>query len=124
MKSLKFFSQTLILAATAGISLAQQPTHRQQFDDAEVAWEMGKYPDALQAFIRLMEGPNAAAYFERIALITGELYHTYELTNDGAAPRVSPDGRYVGYESGDARAITIVDVRNGMKKVATISGSS
>src|SRR4029079_7392271 len=33
-------------------------------------------------------------------LQTGELYKTTELTDDGELPVLSPDGRYVGYESG------------------------
>ena len=35
-----------------------------------------------------------------IALATGELYTTTELTTDGNAPRFSPDGRSLTYESG------------------------
>ena len=40
------------------------------------------------------------ADIEAIALQTGELYRTTELTTDGAVPRFSPDGRTLLYETG------------------------
>ena len=124
MKSLKFATVFVSLLTFAQPSHAMQLTHQEQMQEATIAWEMGKYPDALQAFLRLIEGPNSATYFDRIALITGELFHTYELTTDGAAARVSPDGRFVAFENGESRMINIVDVRAGMKQVASIAGGS
>ena len=53
----------------------------------------------LPAAARLAAGD---AVLEPIALRTGELYQTTEVTADGALARFSPDGRYVTYESGAA----------------------
>ena len=67
---------------------------------ADLAWERGDYPAALAAYLRLLDSPDAAAVLEPIALRTGELYATTELTHDGAVPQFSPDGRYLLYETG------------------------
>ena len=67
---------------------------------ADLAWERGDYPAALAAYLRLLDSPDAASVLEPIALRTGELYATTELTRDGALPQFSPDGRYLLYETG------------------------
>ena len=66
---------------------------------ADLAWERGDYPAALAGYLRLLDSPDAAV-LEPIALRTGELYATTELTRDGALPQFSPDGRYLLYETG------------------------
>ena len=55
---------------------------------------------ALTRYQQLLASADAEAFLESIALQTGELYVTTELTADGAAPRFSPDGRYITYETG------------------------
>jgi hypothetical protein len=67
---------------------------------ADLAWEMGGYPAALAAYLQLLDGPDADAMLEPIALRTGELYHALEVTTDGALPRFSPDDRHFIYEHG------------------------
>jgi hypothetical protein len=64
------------------------------------AWDKGDYVAALTAYQDLLSGPDAAAALEPIALQTGELFRTIELTDDGAAPSFSPDSRYVSFETG------------------------
>ena len=66
---------------------------------ADLAWERGDYPTALAGYLRLLDSTDAAV-LEPIALRTGELYATTELTRDGALPQFSPDGRYLLYETG------------------------
>jgi Tol biopolymer transport system component len=68
--------------------------------DAELAWDRGDYPAALRTYLALMEAPDADRLLEPIALQTGELYRTMELTTDGGAPKFSPDGRHLTYEVG------------------------
>src|SRR5262245_22059742 len=53
------------------------------------AWEAGKYPAALQDLRTLIQSPASAEYFERIALLTGELYVSTVLTTDGRNPKIS-----------------------------------
>src|SRR5262245_8595554 len=66
-------------AATAVRPIAPET----QWQRAVDAWEAGKYPDALNDLRALMKSPAAPEYFERVALITGELFVTTVLTNDG-----------------------------------------
>jgi Tol biopolymer transport system component len=67
---------------------------------ADLAWERGDYPAALTGYLKLLDSQDAASVLESIALRTGELYQTIELTRDGAAPQFSPDGRHILYEHG------------------------
>jgi Tol biopolymer transport system component len=69
-------------------------------ESAALAWERGDYVAALTAYLQILDSPGAAAALDTIALQTGELYHTTELTADGSAPQFSPDGAYVAYETG------------------------
>ena len=62
--------------------------------------EGSSYPEALRAFSKLLEAPGGDQYLEEIALITGELYRTTELTRDGRSIRVSASGKLASYESG------------------------
>jgi Tol biopolymer transport system component len=71
-----------------------------RLETAALAWERGDYITALTAYGQILDSPDAAAALEPIALQTGELYVTSELTADGAAPQFSPDGKYVAYETG------------------------
>ena len=94
---------------------AVSATRRAPSDDldaAEHAWDRGDYITALQTYARLLSSPDAAQYLERIALITGELFQTAEITADGRAPRISSDGRLLAYEAGAATApvIRVVDL--------------
>jgi hypothetical protein len=70
------------------------------WQSATLAWERGDYVTALTGYLQILDSPDGAAALESIALQTGELYHTAELTADGAAPLFSPDGRYLAYEAG------------------------
>ena len=71
---------------------------------ARLAWERGDYPEALRAFTVLLESAGAERYLDEIALITGELYKTTELTRDGRAVRVSPSGKLASFETGTGPA--------------------
>src|SRR5687768_5336997 len=67
---------------------------------AHEAWDRGDYAVALKAYISIVDKPEGGAALEEIAIKTGELYRTRELTADGRAPRFSPDGRFLAYETG------------------------
>jgi Tol biopolymer transport system component len=71
-----------------------------RLESAALAWEGGDYIAALTAYVQILDSPEAPAALETIALQTGELYGTSELTTDGAAPQFSPDGKYAAYETG------------------------
>jgi dipeptidyl aminopeptidase/acylaminoacyl peptidase len=67
--------------------------------EASLAWDRGDYVSALTTYLKVLPSATASE-IESIALQTGELYTTTELTADGSAPRFSPDGRYLSYETG------------------------
>ena len=67
---------------------------------ASDAWDRGDYVTALTAYQDLLSGPDAASALEPIALQTGELFRTIELTPNGANPTFSPDSRHFAFETG------------------------
>lgn len=79
---------------------------------AALAWDRGDYTTALKLYLEILDSPNAAASLEQIALQTGELYKTTELTRDGEAPLFAPDSRRVAFETGSglARKTLIIPV--------------
>ena len=70
------------------------------FDAATDAWERGDYATALTGYLQVLAAPGSDAFIEPIALTTGELFETRELTADGRAPRFSADNTYIVYETG------------------------
>jgi len=70
------------------------------FATANDAWERGDYIAALNGYIGLLTAPGGDTFLEPIAQTTGEVFQTRELTTDGRAPRFSPDGRFLVYETG------------------------
>lgn len=89
-------------AATPATGTAPDVLYRR----ATEAWEAGAYPDALSSLLPLMKGPAAAEYLDRVALLTGELFVTTELTTDGRNPKISPSGQYAAYEMGPTTDVT------------------
>ena len=100
-----------VCLAVVGIVLAglgaapQQDPADARFDKARLAWDTGDFVRALEEFEGLLTGPDGGRFFERIALLTGELYKTSEITKDGRAVRISPDGAYAAYETGSRSAV-------------------
>ena len=68
--------------------------------------------------------PPSQADLDAIALQTGELYRTTELTTDGALPRFSPDGRTLLYETGPglARLTRILPANGSTVPVTELHG--
>jgi hypothetical protein len=93
---------------------------------AERAWGRGDYVVALEALDRLLAAPDAAAYRQRIALLTGELHQVRELTPDGARPQFAPDGAHLSYETGTgiARRTRIVRTADGRVVTELVGGSA
>jgi Tol biopolymer transport system component len=96
------------------------------FATANEAWERGDYIAALNGYIALLNGPGGDTFIEPIAQTTGELFETRELTRDGRAPRFSPDGRFLAYETGleTSRRTTILKNDATRAAVADLAGVS
>jgi dipeptidyl aminopeptidase/acylaminoacyl peptidase len=120
----------IALAGVAMLALVTAVTGQQapkpDFDAATLAWDRGDYVAALAAYKALLAAPGSEKWLEPVALQTGELYQTREITADGANPRFSPDGRFVAYETGagTARLTRVVEPAAGMRVAAEVKGHS
>ena len=93
-------------------------------ETAALAWDRGDYVSALTTYLQVLEGAPTDEALEVIALQTGELFHTTELTTDGDAPLFSPDGRYLLFESGPLpdRSIHLARPADPRAAVVTLQG--
>ena len=99
------FGAAALLAQAPAPPAAQAPTAisaDERWLRAVDTWQAGSYPAALADLQTLMKSPAAAQYLDRVALLTGELYATVELTTNGRNPRISADGAVASYETGPA----------------------
>ena len=114
----------LIVALLTSTSGQQAP--KPDLVTAGLAWDRGDYVAALAAYKALLSAPGGEQWLEPIALKTGELFRTREITADGSNPRFSPDGRFVAYEtgSGPARVTRVVEPAAGMRVAAEVRGHS
>ena len=110
---------TLCLLPTVVMGQAEQ-----SYDQARVAWDRGDYPVALRLFERLLQGPDAQRYMERIALLTGELYRTTELTTDGRAVTISLTGRWIAFERGSGPQETVIVSTATLQRRDSLAGAS
>jgi hypothetical protein len=101
---------TSALAAAFLVPLSGN-TNDTALHEADLAWERGDYIGALTVYAKLLESSDAERVLQPIALQTGELFKTHELTTDGAAPQFSPDGRFITYETGVGLKKTVRIVR-------------
>ena len=111
----------IVLSAPASSPAAQDVT-LERFDDARLAWDTGDFLKALDGFEAVLKSADGDRFFDRIALITGELYKTTEIAADGRTIRVSPDGRYAAFETGprSAALTRVVSLENPGKSIADI----
>jgi Tol biopolymer transport system component len=114
----------VIAALLATVSGQQAP--KPDIETAALAWDRGDYAAALTAYKTLLAAPGGEQWLETIALQTGELFQTREITTDGANPRFSPDGRFVSYEagSGTSRHTHVAEPGAGMRLAAEVKGHS
>ncbi|MBW3534429.1 MAG: M20/M25/M40 family metallo-hydrolase [Gemmatimonadetes bacterium] len=89
-----------------------------------LAWEEGRYDDALEGYLRALEAPGGEALVGAVAGLTGESFESRELAPDGSGLRVAGDGRWASWEVvEDGRTLTrVVDLANGQAVVATLPG--
>ncbi|MES2523485.1 MAG: M28 family peptidase [Gemmatimonadota bacterium] len=121
---------TLALHAQAPATPARATASRtvpaaERYRQAELAWDAGNFVAALTELSAILRGPDAAAYRERIALLTGENWHTTLVAEGARAPRWSADGKRAAFETGTGanRTTRIVDVRDGFPTVAEVQGT-
>lgn len=110
---LSFFA--LILAAAVYVS--------DPFTDAYLKWDAGDYPAALEKMIGIMEGPDAALYFDDIAMLTGEIYRVDTVAVDGRSPVFSPDNRHFSWEEEGERTQISRITDEGSEHLHTVEGT-
>ena len=113
----------LLLSPVAGIN--GQEAGVSDLRAADEAWKEGKYVVALRAYLRLLQSQAGDQFVEPIATRTGELFQTEEITADGRAPRLSPDGGVIAYETGNAPAVVtrLVQIAGERAVVAELPGT-
>ncbi len=102
-----------VLNAQGAATSAATRTSAPRYDGAFFAWEAGRYVDALSTMQGILKAPDADEYHDRIAAITGELWHTREVAKDARVPRWSPDGQHLSFETGTGAARRLRVVRAG-----------
>ena len=119
-------SKLLLVAAAAVVAwIPLAGRSDTPLQSAALAWDRGDYVTALTTYLQALDTADDKA-FEEIALQTGELFQTTELTTDGAAPVFAPDGRHILYETGAGvnRRIRIVATADPSNTVADLPGSA
>ena len=110
-----------IAAGWTGLGALDRAASDSALERAGFAWDKGDYISALTTYRELLAGPDAAGALEPIALQTGELYTTTELTKDGANPAFSPDSRYFSFETG---AGVVAGVASGIERVTHVRAAA
>ena len=90
-------SVLILLIVTAPHALAQERLDG-MYDEAYIAWDEGHYLHSLVLMTEILRAPDGDRFLERIALLTGELYHVTELSPDGQNIGISPDGSFASFE--------------------------
>jgi hypothetical protein len=80
--------------------LAAQAPDRASFDSAAIAWDEGRFDDALARFERLLAGADGERWRDTIAVLTGERYRTFPVAAHGNRALWSADGRWAAVEHG------------------------
>jgi Tol biopolymer transport system component len=130
-RDFRALSVAVLLAGSVVAGATQTPSSASaspaaRWRRAQDAWDAGGYPAALEDLRAIVQSPSALEYRDRVALLTGELFVTTELTTDGRNPHVSATGRYISYEAGSsAKTVTrVVTVTKGrVQLVAELGGS-
>ena len=120
---MKRFAGVTLLLVTGWLGISGNAADV-RLQDADLAWDRGDYPTALRGYLAILGGDASDDVADAIALQTGELFKTVELTADGGAPRFSPDGRYFTYEAGRgvARRTRLVKTDAPREIVAELGG--
>ena len=96
------------------------PTLREGF----LAWDRGDYPDALRAYLDVLNGRDGAEHLEEIALLTGEIHDVTEVAVHGIGIAMAPDGSSGIFQVvEDGTTVTkLVDLSSGLVTETLPSG--
>lgn len=121
-----------LLALTAPLAAQQRsqptasasvvPSTAERFDRAYFAWEAGRYDAALEDLRRVLSATDADVFHDRVAELTGEIFVTSEIAQDARAPRWSPDGQFLAFETGVGPTRRVHVVRMDAERTAVTAG--
>jgi Tol biopolymer transport system component len=122
----RFLPTIAFVCLIAAVVVARNDPSQRALIDANDSWAQGDYIGALSGYIKLLNAPGGEAFHDAIALQTGELYRSNELTTDGRNPRFSPDGRFIAFETGleVSRRTKVVRNDDALSPVADLPGVS
>lgn len=89
-----------LLALLIPSALAAQAPGRAAFDSAYIAWDEGRFDDALARFERLLVGADAERWRDTIAVLTGERFRTVQVAPHGGRVHWAGDARWAAVEHG------------------------
>jgi len=89
-----------LLALLLPSALAAQVPGKAAFDSAYIAWDDGRFDDALARFERLLAGADGERWRDTIAVLTGERYRTVPVARHGNRVAWSADARWAVVEHG------------------------
>jgi hypothetical protein len=115
LPSRSFGAGLVLLLSPWALTAQSASVNDARWQRAELAWQAGAYPQALRTLDSILTSADASAWRERIALLTGEAWHTTLVAENARAPRWSRDGRWISYETGTgaARVTRVAAVRAG-----------
>jgi hypothetical protein len=98
--SMRIRAAAAALLLSAALAPGSSRAASSALETAGIAWDAGDYVTALTTYLQILDSAESDDALEAIALQTGELFRTRELTDDAEMPRFSADGRYLVYETG------------------------
>ena len=100
----------------------------ERFERATIAWDAGNYDVALADLRRVLLAADGAQFSDRVAELTGEIWQTVEVAKDARAPKWSPDGRHLSYETsfgtGATRRFVVARNAPGFPEVIADAGAA
>ncbi len=92
-----------VLVVAAGLALVHRPATAQiqpsaALQEAYFAWDSGDYVQAMEGYLRVLEGAGGEDYAVEVALLTGEVHRVREVDDDGRRLGISPDGTRLLWE--------------------------
>lgn len=120
-----FTALLLFMVCLMPASVFAQEMQKELYESGVDDWDRGAYPDAIMSFQKVLHVPGGEVYLEDIALLTGELYTTREVSVNGSNPQWSASGNYLTYEDAidGSMGTYVLEVVGGITKdVAALDG--
>ncbi len=92
VRSFAVLAVGFLWASTGVVQADAQLTPSPSLHDAYFAWDEGRYPESMEAYLEVLRGPGGEELVGEIARLTGEVHPVRAVDDDGQGVSVSPDG--------------------------------